>query len=466
MSSPSMLTRRFHQRVELTIGQKKNTVDSLVDRSSLKKLNEFRIPHPSLYEKKRSLVTKLREQQGWPLSHRVVIVDRYCGESVLRGADIFVKGILVADTGVRAGEHVAVYAHISDNTNKNQHHDKSVQYEQCNVTTRGMSLSLYSGYCIFLGMGQSLCDRSQFFSQSFGVGVQMSVHPYELARPVLPPLNTISTKLRLYPQNLPSVLVGHALDPQPHDCIFDMCGAPGGKTSHLALRSRGSAVVVMSDKSRKKVLAAKSFFEELGYAHCIFPLHLDATKCVERENSRNDNAREQIPVRRCIQEILSKAIQSKEDGLVDVKRFPPESFDKILLDPPCSALGLRPKLGVQQTKERDLVSFANYQKRFIGEAVDLLRPDGVMTFSTCSIHALENEANVRFLLDEHPCMELLPIDTLKGCGEPGLAGFGLSDMERNCVRRFDSFFHSDGQCHHYDCMGFFIAKFRKKKISA
>jgi len=47
-------------------------------------------------------------QCGWPNTHRVVVFNRLCGEAVLRGADIFVRGIICADSGIRKGEDFAV----------------------------------------------------------------------------------------------------------------------------------------------------------------------------------------------------------------------------------------------------------------------------------------------------------------------------------------------------------------------
>ncbi len=52
--------------------------------------------------------SKKRQERGWPTTHRAVIVDRFCGEAVLRGANIFVKGIICADAGIWKGEEVAV----------------------------------------------------------------------------------------------------------------------------------------------------------------------------------------------------------------------------------------------------------------------------------------------------------------------------------------------------------------------
>jgi len=49
-----------------------------------------------------------RAERGWPMTHRVVVCDRFCGEAVLRGSDIFVRGVICADAGIEANEKVAV----------------------------------------------------------------------------------------------------------------------------------------------------------------------------------------------------------------------------------------------------------------------------------------------------------------------------------------------------------------------
>jgi 16S rRNA C967 or C1407 C5-methylase (RsmB/RsmF family) len=138
---------------------------------------------------------------------------------------------------------------------------------------------------------------------------------------------------------------------------------------------------------------------------------------------------------------------------LNVDRFYPESFDRILLDPPCSALGLRPKLQVVQTTLDDLKGFASYQRRFVKQAVALLKPGGTMTYSTCTIHSLENEAMVSHIIKEYPMMELVPINI--DLGLPGLGGLGLDERECSFVRRF----HPADKA---DTMGFFVAKFQKR----
>ena len=216
-----------------------------------------------------------REERGWPTTHRVVLCDRFCAEAVLRGADIYVRGILAADANIQKEETVAVYADI----------------RSPNVTAvaKGLSLDRYQqGRCLYLGLGITACSRNEFFRSSHGVGIVMSKDPFHRVGPCLPSLSGIlQDKMML--QNLPSVLVGHVLDPQPNDTILDMCAAPGGKSAHLASLVQNRATIVACDKSRKKVLAAKELFVGLGVT-CITPLVLDTTKCVDDgDNNNNKN---------------------------------------------------------------------------------------------------------------------------------------------------------------------------------
>ncbi|VEU34229.1 unnamed protein product [Pseudo-nitzschia multistriata] len=377
-----------------------------------------------------------RKEQGWSMNYRSVVCDRFCGEAVLRGSDIFVKGILAADTNIQAGEKVAVYADIP-------------QKIESQKVLRGMKLDQYRGRCVYLGLGRAECSRNEIFSKAQGVGIIMSLDPKDRVGPPLPPLyGVLPNKMML--QNLPSVLVGHALNPRPNDVILDMCSAPGGKASHLASLVRNQALIVACDKSKKKVMAAKELFARMG-ASCIIPLALDATNCcignVGNVGDKN------------VQQIIAEGQVGKE-GLKEIKKFYEKSFDKILLDPPCSALGLRPKLFIAQETLKELQKHAEYQRKFVEQAVKLLKVGGYMTYSTCTINGDENEGMVSHILRAHPCMELMPIELpnawrQKNIGRRGLNGFGLSTNELDCVRRFEP----NGTA---DTMGFFVALFRKR----
>jgi methyltransferase NSUN6 len=154
--------------------------------------------------------------------------------------------------------------------------------------------------------------------------------------------------------------------------------------------------------------------------------------------------------------IIDAAKMDANTNLLKIDGFPPESFHRIILDPPCSAWGLRPKLAIVQTKIEQLQSVCSYQRQFIQSAIRLLRPGGIMTYSTCTIHTNENEIMVRYILDEYPIMELLPIHNT-GIGGPGWFGYGLNEDECQYVRRFDP---TDASVD--DSIGFFVAKFRKR----
>ena len=142
--------------------------------------------------------------------------------------------------------------------------------------------------------------------------------------------------------------------------------------------------------------------------------------------------------------------------------FDPESFDYLLLDAPCTALGLRPRLVLpQNVAERH--STAHYQRTLIDAAVRLLKVGGFMVFSTCTINPGENEANVRYLLDKYSFMKLVPqTPHLGGIGLTGSIPGGqdgkimglLNDDEAKLVQRFDP-------SSELDTTGFFIAKFEK-----
>lgn len=366
-----------------------------------------------------------RANLGWPMSHRAIVVDRFCGEAVLRGANVFVRGILSADSGITADEKIAVYADLRSSNSKS--------------LARGLALESYSGKSVFVGMGISCCKRSEYFSQSSGLGVRI----VQVAGPPQPSLNDI-LKGKMMLQNLPSVCVAHALDPQPGEVILDMCCAPGGKTTHLASLMNNEGMIIACDKSRKKMVGARGFFQSMA-ATCIVPLALDSTKSLLELGVGQSW--------KSPKDIVDATTATNKDGLLDVKGFYKNSFDRILLDPPCSALGLRPKLLIATNSTKELSKFAEYQQRFVRNAVQLLKPGGTLTYSTCTINACENEDMVKFILSEFSHMKLVPIPS-ELPGLPGLPDRGLAEEECEMVRRFDP-------CDEGDTMGFFLAKFVK-----
>ncbi len=71
------------------------------------------------------------------------------------------------------------------------------------------------------------CTFIHFFVHS-GIGIEMTELVYSA-----PALNGVLPSV-IFPQNLPSIVCSHVLNPQPGETILDMCAAPGGKTTHIA----------------------------------------------------------------------------------------------------------------------------------------------------------------------------------------------------------------------------------------
>jgi 16S rRNA C967 or C1407 C5-methylase (RsmB/RsmF family) len=394
--------------------------------------------------------------------YKMVLVDRFCGEAVLSGADVYKRGVLGSDAGIGVGDQVAVYAILVKFDSKSN--DKNLM-----PLIRGFKLEpflrscmnpndLENGnnvQCVFVGTGIAQCSRSAIFREQRGVAVAMDLAKRNI--PCLPPFDEDILSPWVVLQHPPSIVVGHALkqsfdmdDPtttiqaKAPSYILDMCAAPGGKSSHLASLFPDTKILAC-DKSRSKMRQCYQRFLKLGIASNVLPLVMDSSKCVLSDSPESGST---------VHKILDAA--DCQDGIFRVHGFVPESFEAIILDPPCSALGLRPKLQISASLE-DLQSAAQYQRKFVDNAVQLLKPGGVLLYSTCTINPLENEGMVRYILDKNDDeigLELLDVGVDLGCR--GLVGHELlSETEHRLVRRFDPT---------KDTMGFFIAKFQKRII--
>ncbi|XP_032205444.1 tRNA (cytosine(72)-C(5))-methyltransferase NSUN6 isoform X3 [Mustela erminea] len=252
----------------------------------------------------------------------------------------------------------------------------------------------------------------------------------------------------LFLQNLPSAVVAHVLDPQPGEKILDLCAAPGGKTTHIAALMHDQGEVIALDKISKKVEKIKQNALLLGL-NSIKAFCFDGTKAL------------------------------KLDMVKDAEGKPPflaESFDRILLDAPCSGMGQRPNMACSWTL-KEVTSYPPLQRKLFTVAVELLKPGGVLVYSTCTISLAENEEQVAWALRTFPYLQLQPQEPQIG-GE-GIMGAGLSLEQLKQLQRFDPSVVPlrdtdidslrDARIEdmiwlaNKDCIGFFIAKFVKCK---
>lgn len=162
-----------------------------------------------------------------------------------------------------------------------------------------------------------------------------------------------------------SQLVTCLLAPEPGMRLLDACAAPGGKSAHAAELMRGRGTVVAVGHRRRGAATIARNARRLGL-DVVAPLVLDARTA--------DRA------------------------------FPPASFDRILVDAPCSGLGTlraHPEIRWRRTSA-DLVRLAREQRRLLDAVTPLVRSGGVIVYSTCTLSDEENAGVVDPWLGAHP----------------------------------------------------------------
>ncbi|MCF6410515.1 16S rRNA (cytosine(967)-C(5))-methyltransferase RsmB [Pseudalkalibacillus salsuginis] len=169
-------------------------------------------------------------------------------------------------------------------------------------------------------------------------------------------------------QDESSMLVGYALDPQPDERILDACAAPGGKTTHLAERMDNQGEITAIDLHEHKVKLIEQQVERLGLTN-IETIAMDTRKAA--------------------------------------KLFKEESFDRVLLDAPCTGFGvIRRKPDIKWGKKPEDIERIQIVQEELLEAVSrVLKIGGLLVYSTCTIESEENNIQVQRFLDRHPEFE-------------------------------------------------------------
>lgn len=196
---------------------------------------------------------------------------------------------------------------------------------------------------------------------------------------------------------IPAIVLGSDKD----DVVLDMCAAPGSKTTQLSEIMRGNGCIVAVDNHSPRINSLRNNIERLGCKNIV---------------------------------VVSKDANYIRDlGM---------TFDKILLDAPCSGNFMTDKSWFDRRKLHDFVEMQQEQKKLLRAAVGVLKDDGVLVYSTCTLEIEENEEVVEFALSLG--LKLEPIDM--GVGEPG-----LTVKTKECRRIWPE----------SGMQPFFIAKFRK-----
>ncbi|CAM3698830.1 16S rRNA (cytosine(967)-C(5))-methyltransferase RsmB [Mesobacillus zeae] len=211
-------------------------------------------------------------------------------------------------------------------------------------------------------------------------------------------------------QDESSMLAAHALGVEKGDTILDACAAPGGKSTHIAEKLFETGKVVSLDLHAHKVKLIVDNATRLGLSN-IEAIEMDSRKAPDH--------------------------------------FEKESFDRILLDAPCSGLGvIRRKPDMKYTKrESDLDRLQEIQLNLLDAVAPLLKKGGTLVYSTCTLDSQENEETVSSFLDSHREFEedaSLP-DRMPEGVKPFMKGFSTQILPQ--------YFGSDG---------FYIASMKRK----
>jgi 16S rRNA (cytosine967-C5)-methyltransferase len=189
-------------------------------------------------------------------------------------------------------------------------------------------------------------------------------------------------------QDAASQLIVQALDPRPGERLLDLCAAPGIKTSQAAAVMENRGLVVAVDLHAARLRELSRLCARMGVT-IARPLCADAGKPGEAP-------------------------------------FSGRPFDRILVDAPCSGLGVLARNPERKWRPApDFASLSRLQASMLESAALLLREGGVLLYSTCTVHRAENEMVVEAFLAEHrdfvreDIAAFLPVGLRVLCSEDG-----------------------------------------------
>ncbi len=181
----------------------------------------------------------------------------------------------------------------------------------------------------------------------------------------------------LYYIQEPSAMTPAAMLPiEEGDRVLDLCAAPGGKTTELAAKLKGTGVLVTNDISNSRAKALLKNVEVFGVRNAV----------VTNESP----------------ERLAESFEGY--------------FDKILVDAPCSGEGMfrkDPSI-IKSWEKYGVAHYNNLQKEIILHAARMLRPGGKLLYSTCTFSPEENEGTIKFLKEHYPEFQVLPLPMYEG----------------------------------------------------
>lgn len=222
--------------------------------------------------------------------------------------------------------------------------------------------------------------------------------------------NTFEHKAGLfYLQEVSACTPVEILDPQPEEYVLDLCAAPGGKSTQIAMKMDNKGLLISNEINNSRAQILLGNMERIGVSNAL---------------------------------ITNSSVEKLCDQLVG-------SMDKVLVDAPCSGEGMFKKedAALKDWSIEHVKACAIRQKKIIDSAVKVLKEDGILVYSTCTYSKEENEEVIDYLLQNHPEFELLSIDV-----DYGRKGLDCGLVDGNKVLRIYPMDIGEGH---------FVAKLRK-----
>lgn len=178
-----------------------------------------------------------------------------------------------------------------------------------------------------------------------------------------------------YMQNIASMIPPVILNPSSEDIVIDMCAAPGSKSTQLSQIMNNKGKLILIEKNSRRIPALEMNLRRMGITNSIV-FNLDAI----------------------------------DIGSLNIKA------DKILLDAPCTGEGLirQDSARKKSKKQSDINKLANIQKKLLTAGLKVLKPEGELLYSTCSIAPEENEFVVNSVINDKEKYSIININPQYG----------------------------------------------------
>ncbi len=217
-----------------------------------------------------------------------------------------------------------------------------------------------------------------------------------------------------YIQEPSAMLPVELLDVKEGDYVLDMCGAPGGKSTQIASKLDSKGLLVSNDYSASRAKIMAKNLELMGVKNC--------TVLAEQQSK----------------------LKTRFENF----------FDKILVDAPCSGEGMfrKEKSLINSWSNDEIIKYSHIQKDLLDNAKDMLKEDGIIVYSTCTLNISENEKVIDEFLKENENFELMQIKHSKLNISKGFSIDSKNNLQ-NTARILP--YKNKGEGH-------FVAKLRKK----